>query len=355
MIAFDRDGEYKVQITGEGNGRPTVVVIIPFYNGANWVERAIKSVVAQTVQPDEFIVVNDGSKPEEREALGNLALTYKFRIIDKPNGGQGSARNAGVRSSKSEFISLLDQDDFYFPDHIRDLVSALPIQDSRLGFVYADLCAADEQGNILHSNMLRDVHGTMHPKQGHIKNLLRHDLFILPSAALIKRTAFEAVDGFDEQFTGYEDDDLFLRIFRAGYTNYFLDKPVTAWCQHQGSTSWSIKMSRSRWRYFQKLARTFPDDTFANVFFFRECLVPRFADNFIKDATAAVKTASPDRDELLGILAEFTKMVTADPGIAKRYKRKLRLLTWLLSSLPQGLLLAAKRLARLRLVRKLIV
>ena len=246
-----------MQITNEGKERPTVVVIIPFYNGADWVERAIKSVVAQTVKPDEFIVVNDGSKPEEREALGKLADTYKFEIIDKPNGGQGSARNAGVKASKSEFISLLDQDDYYFPDHIRDLVDALPINDSRLGFVYADLCAADGRGNILHSNMLRDVPGTTHPKQGHIPNLLRFDLFILPSAALIERTAFEAVGGFDEQFTGYEDDDLFLRIFRAGYTNYFLDKPVTAWCQHQGSTSWSIKCraaagstSRSSYRPF---------------------------------------------------------------------------------------------------------
>jgi glycosyltransferase involved in cell wall biosynthesis len=354
MIAFKGNKEDKVQNTSEQARRPTVVVIIPFYNGADWVERAIKSVVTQSVQPDEFIVVNDGSKPEEREALGRLSDLYKFQIIDKPNGGQGSARNAGVRSSKSEFISLLDQDDYYFPDHIRDLLQALPKNDARLGFVYADLCAADGQGNILHSNMLRDVPGATHPKQGHIKSLLRFDLFILPSAALIKRAAFEAMGGFDEQFTGYEDDDLFLRIFRAGYTNYFLDKPVTAWCQHQGSTSWSIKMSRSRWKYFKKLVQTFPDDAFSNAYYFRECLVPRFAANFIKDATTAIKTASQDREELLGILIEFTKMVVADPGISKRYKRKLKLLTWLLSSVPQRLLLAARKLTRLRLVRKLI-
>jgi glycosyltransferase involved in cell wall biosynthesis len=343
-----------VQITDEQKQRPTVVVIIPFYNGANWVERAIKSVVAQTVQPDEFIIVNDGSKPEEREALGRLAETYKFQIIDKPNGGQGSARNAGVKASKSEFISLLDQDDYYFPDHIRDLVEALPEHDSRLGFVYADLCAADGPGNILHSNMLRDV-PSPNPKRGHIATLLRFDLFILPSAALIKHSAFEAVGGFDEQFMGYEDDDLFLRMFRAGFTNHFLDKPVTAWCQHMGSTSWSIKMSRSRWKYFKKLVQSFPDDTFTGVYFFRDCFVPRFAADFVKDAARAVKTGSADREELMQILVEFTRMVSADPSIDRHYKRKLRLMTWALSSCPHGLLLAARKMTHLPLFRKLIV
>ncbi len=74
--------------------------------------------------------------------------------------------------------------------------------------------------------------------------MLREDAYILPSASLIRRAAYEAVGGFDEQFTGYEDDDLFLRLFRAGYTNYYLDKPVTVWCRHSGSTSWTLKMSR---------------------------------------------------------------------------------------------------------------
>lgn len=333
--------------------RPTVVVIIPFYNGAAWVERAIKSVVAQTVQPDEFIIVNDGSKPDERAALGRLAEKYPFSIIDKENGGQGSARNAGVAASTSEFISLLDQDDYYFPDHIRDLVDALPDNDSRLGFVYADLCAADGPGNIMHSNMLRQQ-GGRHPKQGHIAELLRNDLFILPSAALIKRQAFEAVGGFDEQFMGYEDDDLFLRMFRAGFTNHFLDKPVTAWCQHTGSTSWSIKMSRSRWKYFKKLVASFHDDYLTNVYFFRDCLVPRFGHEFVKEAAKAVKTGSPNQDELVQILVEYSEIVAANPSIDNRYKKRLRLMAWALSSCPRGLLLTARKMTGLPFVRRFI-
>ena len=87
------------------------MLVIPFYNGADFIERAVKSVFNQTVPADEVVVVNDGSRPEEREALGALAGRYPFRIVDKENGGQGSARNAGVAVSRSDYICFLDQDD----------------------------------------------------------------------------------------------------------------------------------------------------------------------------------------------------------------------------------------------------
>ncbi|RFU45990.1 glycosyltransferase family 2 protein [Paraburkholderia sp. DHOC27] len=332
----------------------SVVVIVPFYNGSNWVERAIQSVLGQTTPPDEFIIVNDGSKPEERAALAKLAERYAFRILDKENGGQGSARNAGVKASKSTFICFLDQDDYYFPDHVRDLLDGLPDKDdARLGFVYGDLCHADEAGKIYHSNML-DQFGT-HPKRGHILGLLRHDLFILPSASLIYRKAFEAVDGFDEQFMGYEDDDLFLRMFHAGYTNYFVKKAVTAWCQHSGSTSWSIKMSRSRFRYFKKLASTFPNDDFTGIHYFSDGIVPRFRKDFVEEAAHAVKQGSKDREELLAMLNEFCRMTTDDPFTNPTFKRKLRLMTFALNSLPLWVLVTIRKGTRIPFLRKFLV
>jgi GT2 family glycosyltransferase len=302
--------------------RPTVAVIVPYYNGSKWIERAIKSVVSQTVPPDEFVIVNDGSKPDERAALVPLATKYGFRIIDKANGGQGSARNAGVAATKAEFISLLDQDDFYLPQHIEDLLELVPERDLRLGYVYADLCEGDEDGNIVHSNMLRQQVG-MHPKQGNITHMLGHDLHVLPSASLILRSAFEAVGGFDEQFMGYEDDDLFLRLFRAGYTNYYLDKPVTVWCMHTGSTSWSVKMSRSRFKYFRKLVGIYGDEPKKNRFYLKDCLIPRFGPAFVNEAKKADKDKSPDASELLDILCAYRDIVEVNKNVEDDYKRYL--------------------------------
>ncbi|HEX8894484.1 MAG TPA: glycosyltransferase family A protein [Terriglobales bacterium] len=305
--------------------RPTVAVIIPYYNGAKWVERAIKSVVSQTIKPDEFVIVNDGSKPEERTALTPLSEKYEFRIIDKANGGQGSARNAGVAETKSDYLCFLDQDDFYLPTHIEDLVEALPERDLRLGFVYADLCEADEAGDIINTNLLKMQTGAgLHPKRGHIVGIVRNDLFILPSASIIYRPAFEKVGGFDPQFMGYEDDDLFLRMFRAGYTNYFLDKSVTVWCTHSGSTSWSIKMSRSRFRYFKKLASSFPDDPFRKISYMRDCFVPRFGSNFIDEAIKAHEESNKDALEYLAILEEYVDIISAYETVDDEAKRKAR-------------------------------
>ncbi len=222
---------------------PSVVVIIPFYNGADFIERSVRSVFEQSVPAAEVIVVNDGSRPEERAALDGLATRYPFRILDKENGGQGSARNAGVAASTSDFICFLDQDDFYLPNHIETLASSIPQDDRLFGFVYADLYEADADGNVIRTGVVKE-HAT-HPKRN-INDLLRHDMFVLPSATLISRKAFEAVGGFDSQFMGFEDDDLFLRVFRKGYSNYFVDKAVTVWCIHTASTSFGIRMIRSR-------------------------------------------------------------------------------------------------------------
>ena len=278
----------------------TVSVIIPYYNGAKWIERALISVFDQTIKAEEVIIVNDGSSIEERSAVEAFSTRYPFTLIHKENGGQGSARNLGAAASTANYISFLDQDDFYLPHHIEDLLEALPERDNQLGFVYADLMHGDEDGNIIDSNMLRHRQGRRHPKQGHIYQLLRYDMWVLPSATLISRKAFITIGGFDEQFIGYEDDDLFLRFFRAGYSNYFVDNPVTVWCIRKDSTSHTIKMTRSALLFFKKLKAEFPTQRD-----FRKALFPRFKRVFISAAKNAVKNKSPDQFEAISILREY--------------------------------------------------
>jgi glycosyltransferase involved in cell wall biosynthesis len=305
---------------------PTVAVIIPFYNGKRWIEGAIKSVVEQTIKADEFVVVNDGSKAEEREILPALAEKYGFRILDKANGGQGSARNAGVWATTSEFIAFLDQDDSFLPQHIEDLLLTIPANDLRLGYVYANLCLADEDGYINHSNVLRDqIREGRHPKQGSAAELISHDMFVLPSASLVKRTAFMALQGFDEQFIGYEDDDFFLRMYRNGYTNYFLDKPVTLWRQYRGSTSYTIKMSQSRFRYFKKLAASYKDEAHFNSYYFRDCLIRRFGHHFLDEPIKARDQNSPHLDALIEILREYSEIIDGNETVPGDYKDSVRI------------------------------
>lgn len=302
------------------SGRSKVSCIIPFYNGSQFIDRALKSVARQTVSADEVIVVNDGSKPAEKAYLDSISKKYGVKVIHKENGGQGSARNAGVLASSSEYICFLDQDDFYLPKHNEILLKGIPQDEPDFGWVYGDLREADGDGLTVRTSMVKE-HST-HPKQS-LVDLIRNDLFVLPSASLINRAAYLSVGGFDEQFTGYEDDDLFLRLFRHGWSNIFIDKPVTVWCIHGASTSYSVKMSRSRFRYLQKLMRNFPDDEVRARYYFRDLMVPRFGGLIISDAVAAKSINSKDKDELLSILRQYYEMVLNAPGMPEEYSTGL--------------------------------
>ncbi|HEY6629877.1 MAG TPA: glycosyltransferase family A protein [Rhizobiaceae bacterium] len=316
---------------------PDVAVVIPYYNGSKFIRRSVESVLAQTIRPAEFVVVNDGSEADEAAFLHKLAVELNFTVIDKDNGGQGSARNAGVAATRAPFICLLDQDDIFLPEHIEILRRAVAA-DARFGWVYGDLIEADGDGNVVRTSMLSE-HGRGHPKRS-IFDMLSSDMFVLPSASMISRKAFESVGGFDEQFTGYEDDDLFLRMFRAGFTNSFVASPVTVWCINTDSTSFSMRMSRSRLRYFKKLVSSMPNEPLRNRYYLRDCLVPRFRRNILGEAFLAVARAhtprgtmlAPHRDELIQMAKEFCSIVVADDYVSPKQKRHLRMQAAIVSS-----------------------
>jgi glycosyltransferase involved in cell wall biosynthesis len=273
----------------------SIVAIIPLYNGARWIEQSIKSVLAQALPPDEFIVVDDGSTDDGPRVVERLAQRHPITLLRKPNGGQSSARNFGVAHSKSALVALLDQDDAWYPHHLATLIK--PFRKPRgisLGWVYSDLDEIDESGGMVNKRLL-DLIPRVHirPRENPKRSLaacLSNDLFILPSASLISRAAFEAVGGFDESLCGYEDDDLFLRLFRAGYDNVFINEPLSQWRIYQTSTSYTSRMARSRMIYATKLFEQFPNNRSQRRYWCRDCIAPRFVNQTLGDCVRALET-----------------------------------------------------------------
>jgi glycosyltransferase involved in cell wall biosynthesis len=272
----------------------SIVAIIPLYNGARWIEQSINSVLAQTLAPDEFIVVDDGSTDDGPRLVERLAHSLPVTLLRKPNGGQSSARNFGVKHSKSALIALLDQDDAWYPHHLATLIE--PFRKERgisLGWVYSDLDEIDESGGMVNKRLLNLIpRANLLPRENPKRSLagcLSDDLFILPSASLIAREAFEAVGGFDENLCGYEDDDLFLRLFRAGYDNVFIDEPLSQWRIYQTSTSYTYRMARSRIVYAMKLFEQFPDNRSEQRYWTRDCIAPRFVSQTLGDCVKALE------------------------------------------------------------------
>jgi glycosyltransferase involved in cell wall biosynthesis len=236
--------------------RPAITAVIPLHNGAAFIAEALASVFGQTLPPDDVIVVDDGSTDDGPEIVRRFG---PLTLLRKPNGGQSSARNLGIARARTPLVALLDQDDVWCPRHLEWL--SAPFRDAnrpRPAWIYGNVATMDRSGTILEPRHLDRFRTTEHPKRT-LTGCLEHDMFVLPSACLIDTAAFRAVGGFDESLIGYEDDDLFLRLFRAGHANVHVDETVTRWRIHDDSASASPAMLRSRLLYFRKLLRTVPD------------------------------------------------------------------------------------------------
>jgi glycosyltransferase involved in cell wall biosynthesis len=236
-----------------------VSVVIPVYNGEKYLKKAIESVVRQTLPADEIIVIDDGSTDDSALVIAELAKVYPLKFFQKENGGQSSARNYGVSVSCGELIAFLDQDDIWYPNHIEELVRPfLKNFYPEIGWVYSTVDEIGENDQLYCIDSLSYC-ASVHPKKT-IYECLATDMLVIPSATIVSRKAFNDVGGFDEQLSGYEDDDLFVRIFSKGYGNVFINKSTTQWRTHRTRCSRSSKMAISRIIYARKLLREYQDD-----------------------------------------------------------------------------------------------
>lgn len=118
-------------------------------------------------------------------------------------------------------------------------------------------------------------------------------MFVLPSACVISRKAFLAVRGFDERLSGYEDDDLFLRLFLSGYDNVYMPAALSAWQIHSTSSSYSSRMGASRGIYARKLIAQFPNDPDLMRYYVRDMIAPRFFRSMAWELLKSVKSGTP--------------------------------------------------------------
>lgn len=192
-----------------------ISVIIPYYNRARFIDDCLASVFAQTRAPDEIIVVDDGSRPDERRHLERFLP--RVRVVDQPrNMGVAAARNAGVRAATGEWIAFNDSDDLWVPDKLAIQIDHV----TRHGCdgVHTAIRAFREDGRATVSDPIA-------PRLT-LEDAL-HDNMIRMQSLLIKADVMRAIGGFDETLRCCEDDDLGIRLAAAGYRIDFLAEPLT--------------------------------------------------------------------------------------------------------------------------------
>ncbi len=232
-----------------GTGQPPLVsVVIPAYNAAAYIRRALDSVFAQDYPNFEVIVVNDGSPdtPEFEAAI----QTYRDRIVylKQQNRGPSSARNAGILQARGEFVAFLDSDDLWLGGYLTRQMKELQAE-RPLDFIYSDANYIGED---------------MPPGQTFMKispssdavtfdNLLALNCIVILSCTVARREVILKAGLFDESFRHCEDFDLWLRIAFTGARMACLREVLATHHVRAGSLSATPQaMRKGRKRAYEK-------------------------------------------------------------------------------------------------------
>ena len=198
--------------------RPLVSIVIPCYNSERYLEESLLSVIAQTYENIEIVVVDDGSTDTTPAIISRHTGDARVCVVSQSNKGLAAARNAGLAASKGDYITFLDSDDIYMPSKIERQVAFLA-EYPDAGLAYC------RSGHFLDADPAR-VSYAYNKSVGATEPILRrlmHGNFINVNTAMVKKPVLDAVGGFDPKFRIGEDWDLWIRLAQSGCV--FVEQP----------------------------------------------------------------------------------------------------------------------------------
>ena len=184
--------------------RPKVSIVIPVYNGANYLREAVDSALAQTYPEIEVLVVNDGSTDGGRTEAIARSYGSRIRYLEQRNGGVASALNAGIRAMTGDYLSWLSHDDVYLPTKVESEVARVASAPSG-AVLFSDYEYIDARGRVLGE---KRFHGRT--------DAMRVELVagdpIHGCTTLVPRRSLEAVGPFDVTLRTIQDYDMWFRL-----------------------------------------------------------------------------------------------------------------------------------------------
>jgi glycosyltransferase involved in cell wall biosynthesis len=189
---------------------PKVAVVIPVFNRPETVAEAIKSVLAQTCEDFELVVVDDGSSDRTVDAIRAIRDSRIRLVRHRCNRGGAAARNTGIQRSSAPFVAFLDSDDTWMPMKLERQLELFERCGDDLALVYTGAARIDSDGSVSVDIPRR--------RSDLARILLTRNVIGETSVGIVRRSALEQVGGFDEALPAWQDIDLWLRLcerFRA--------------------------------------------------------------------------------------------------------------------------------------------
>lgn len=231
------------------NHGPLVSVIIPVFNGADFIGPALESALCQTYESLEILVVDDGSTDGTAEIVAAYATRDpRVRVIAQANGGVARARNRGIAEAQGEFVAPLDADDLWEPTKIARQMERLLEAGGRTGLVYCWWVWVDEKATVLDRSPRWRVEGNV------FERLLQINFMGNASVPLFRKNCLVEAGGYNETMAasragGCEDWEIALRV-ASGYEVVAVSEVLVGYRRRPGSMSTACE---TMWRSHEML------------------------------------------------------------------------------------------------------
>ena len=192
-----------------------VSIIIPVYNGSNFIKSSIESALSQTYKNIEVIVINDGSNDNNETEKIVKSFGKRIKYYKKENGGTSSAINYGITKATGEYISWLSHDDLYYPDKIEKEVRILGNRKDQI--VFSDYEYIDEQGNLIEDIIIKDKLISTDPFYVFYKRMICGISLLIPKQFLLEQGMF------DKKLLCTQDYDMWYKLLN-NYDFVYLNK-----------------------------------------------------------------------------------------------------------------------------------
>jgi glycosyltransferase involved in cell wall biosynthesis len=211
---------------------PRVTIAVPCFNHGRFLDEAVDSILAQTYQDLEIVVVDDGSTDPETKALLDRYDRPKTRVLREKNGGPSAARNRAIEAGSGEYVMPLDADDRIAPTYVEKAVRLLD-EDPRLGIVY---CLAEYFG---------ERTGPSEYVPFEMSRMLRENM--ISNTAMFRRSDWAAVGGYCEAMRiGWEDWEFWLSLVERGCGVHRIPETMYGYRILTGSRNQDLHTQRSR-------------------------------------------------------------------------------------------------------------